>query len=92
MIYLISAILSSFDPSTSSDTNFDNRIDESIKYYIIFGFFSIIVNYIAYACFDTAAERQIKRIRNKLFKSLLCQEIAYFDKSSPGELNSRITR
>nr|QUF59441.1 ATP-binding cassette transporter Abcb1-like12 [Brachionus angularis] len=76
---------------SNKDTHFNNRIDKSIIYYIIFGLSSILVNYIAYACFDTAAERQIKRIRNKLFESLLRQEIAFYDKNAPGELNSKIT-
>lgn len=74
------------------NTDFSGRVGTSINNYVLFGFISIIVNYLAYACFDTSAERQIKRIRNKLFKSLLTQEMAFFDKNSPGEINSRLTR
>ncbi|CAF0763048.1 unnamed protein product [Brachionus calyciflorus] len=80
--------LECFDLTT---TNYDNRIQSNILNYVYFGIASIIANYIGYACFDTTAERQIKRIRNKLFMSLLRQEVGFFDKNSPGELNSRIT-
>lgn len=59
--------------------------------YVYFGLSSIFLTFISYACFDTSAERQIKRIRNKLFLSLLRQEMAFYDKNSPGELSSRIT-
>ncbi|RNA02697.1 multidrug resistance 1 [Brachionus plicatilis] len=72
-------------------SNFDNRIDTSILNYVYFGLSSILLTYTSYACFDTSAERQIKRIRNNLFLSLLRQEMAFYDKNSPGELSSRIT-
>nr|UOU03327.1 ATP-binding cassette subfamily B1-like 12 [Brachionus rubens] len=75
----------------TSNSNYNQRIETSLLNYVYFGVASIIANYIAYSCFDTTAERQIKRIRNKLFMSLLRQEMGYFDKNSPGELNSRIT-
>nr|QNH67872.1 ATP-binding cassette transporter subfamily B member 1-like protein X12 [Brachionus rotundiformis] len=72
-------------------SNFDNRIETSILNYVYFGLSSILLTYLSYACFDTSAERQLKRIRNNLFLSLLRQEMAFYDKNSPGELSSRIT-
>ena len=45
------------------DTNFDARIAYSVKFYLVVGAISLAVNYLAHVCFNTAAERQVKRIR-----------------------------
>lgn len=82
------AIFYSFDLDSS---NYDNRIETSILNYVYFGLSSILLTFVSYACFDSSAERQIKRIRNNLFMSLLRQEMAFYDKNSPGELSSQIT-
>ncbi len=38
----------------------------------------------------TAAERQVRRIRFALFRSIMNQEMGWFDKLNPGELSSRL--
>lgn len=50
----------------------------------------IIASYIAIACWMIAGERQAIRIRKKYFKSLLSQEIAFFDSINPNELSTKI--
>ena len=37
-----------------------------------------------------AAERQVRRMRYALFRSIMRQEMGWFDKLNPGELSSRL--
>ena len=37
-----------------------------------------------------AAERQVRRMRYSLFRSILHQEMGWFDKLNPGELSNRL--
>jgi ABC-type transport system involved in cytochrome bd biosynthesis fused ATPase/permease subunit len=37
-----------------------------------------------------AAERQVRRMRFALFRSIMNQEMAWFDKLNPGELSNRL--
>ena len=67
-------------------------MERSLYEYLIFGSLSVIVFYTASITFEIASERQINRIRNKLFYSLIHQDIAFFDKNTTGELNVKITR
>ena len=38
----------------------------------------------------TAAERQVRRIRFALFRSIMNQEMGWFDQLNPGEFSSRL--
>ena len=38
----------------------------------------------------TAAERQVRRIRFALFRSIMNQEMGWFDQLNPGELSNRL--
>jgi ABC-type transport system involved in cytochrome bd biosynthesis fused ATPase/permease subunit len=37
-----------------------------------------------------AAERQVRRMRFALFRSIMNQEMGWFDKLNPGELSNRL--
>ncbi|CAF4988858.1 unnamed protein product [Rotaria sp. Silwood1] len=65
-------------------------IPRIIKYYIILGFASILLHWIACASWIAAAERQVRRIRYTLFRNILRQEIGWFDVHKTGELSSRL--
>lgn len=91
-IYLNLIFIYSFKLPGNTTEDYTKSIDDNIMYYVIAGFTSLFLNYLAATCWDTAAERQTKRIRNLLFKSICYQEMAYFDKNTPGDLSSRITR
>nr|UOU03326.1 ATP-binding cassette subfamily B1-like 10 [Brachionus rubens] len=82
-----------FDPNVTYNItiNSESQVYTYILYYVYFGLGSIGSNYLLFVCFERTADRQIKRIRNKLFKSLLSQEIAFYDINLPGQLNSRLT-
>lgn len=74
-----------------SDKDYDGRIDYTVKFYVVVGSLSLFFNYLFYVCLETASARQVKRIRNRLFESLIRQEMGFFDKNTPGELNSILT-
>ena len=74
------------------NVNFDQAISFTIKLYLYVSFLSLLANYLANVCFNTAGERQVKRIRRQLFISILRKDMAFFDKNTPGELNSVIIK
>lgn len=76
----------------NSSGNFKEEVNFAIRMYLILSFSALFANYLAHVCFNTAGERQIKRIRRTLFVSILRQDMAFFDKSTPGELNSVIIK
>jgi ABC-type multidrug transport system fused ATPase/permease subunit len=61
-----------------------------INLYVILGFSSLLSNYLSNVCYNTAAERQIKRIRNNLYQSIIRQDMSFFDKNTPGELTAAL--
>lgn len=48
---------------SNPNTNFDERIAFSIKFYVGIGCASLVFNYLASICWSTASERQTRRIR-----------------------------
>jgi len=54
------------------------------------GIFVLFLNYVLQVSFNTAAERQIKKMRNALYKSIIRQDLSFFDKNTPGDLNTVI--
>lgn len=77
--------------SLSSAQSYSDQLNQQIVYYVIIAFASLFVNYVLHVTWNTAAERQCKKIRNILFEQILRQEIAFFDRNTPGDLNSRVT-
>ena len=61
-----------------------------MKHYFLLGALSVLLYYIAWRNWMVTAERQILRMRCTLFRSILRQEIAWFDKTSTGELTNRL--
>ncbi|XP_044861610.1 ATP-dependent translocase ABCB1-like [Mauremys mutica] len=60
-------------------------------YYVGIGFAVVILSTIQVWTFLTSAARQTARIRQKFFFAVLHQEIAWFDISKIGTLNTRLT-
>ena len=56
----------------------------------LIGIVSFVVSFIFYNFLNTTSSRQITKIRSLVFSSLLKQEVAWHEKTSPGELSSRI--
>lgn len=72
-------------------TDFDARIQSNIIAYIGIAFASLFANYFSNVSFNIAAARQVRRIRQRLFEAVLRQDMSFFDKNNPGELNSLLT-
>mmetsp|Transcript_3513 Transcript_3513/g.8954 ORF Transcript_3513/g.8954 Transcript_3513/m.8954 type:complete len:1406 (+) Transcript_3513:103-4320(+) len=65
------------------------------SFYISLGFIAILVctsigNILLYFGFGTASERMNKRVRDEVFRSLLRQEVAYFDKHNAGSITRQL--
>lgn len=48
---------------SSLNTDYDGRVNGAINLFVILAFVFLFMNYLVSVCFNTAAERQIKRIR-----------------------------
>ena len=64
-----------------------NLLIEMIIIFIITSIFTFIRAY----CFTVSGEKLVARFRKKLFKSVIFQDISFFDESSSGELQSRLS-
>jgi ABC-type multidrug transport system fused ATPase/permease subunit len=71
------------------DTIF-HKIYEFLIIYTIIGIVSFVASFLFNAFLTVSSSRQTTRIRSMAFRSLLKQEIAWHEKTSPGELSSRI--
>ncbi len=68
----------------------DAASDISLKFLYV-GIGSFIASYIGFAAWMTVGERQGIEIRRRYFKSLLQQEIAFYDSINPNELSTKIS-
>ena len=59
-------------------------------WYVGIAFVILISGYLMMACWGLASERQNFKIRLAVFRSILRQNIAWFDYHDAGELNSRL--
>jgi len=55
------------------------------------GVIAMILNYLQVSFWFMPAERQLKMMRQSLFKSILRQNIGWFDTYKVGELTNRLT-
>ena len=74
---------------TTKDELID-RINLIVIYYCVLGVVVLIGGIFHSSLFQYACERQIQVIRITFFKSILRQDISWFDINSAGELNSRL--
>ena len=58
---------------------------------LVMGCGTIVVGYFQVAFWSIACERQTRRLREILFRSILHKEIAYFDTYKTGELSTRLS-
>lgn len=54
------------------------------------GVSTTILSYFQVSFWTMPAERQTMRLRKRLFKSILRQDISWFDENKSGELSSRL--
>uniref|UniRef100_A0A8D0CKQ7 ATP-binding cassette, sub-family B (MDR/TAP), member 11a n=1 Tax=Scleropages formosus TaxID=113540 RepID=A0A8D0CKQ7_SCLFO len=60
-------------------------------YYLGIGLGVLVVSYFQIALWVSAAARQVQRMRKTYFRKIMCMEIGWFDCTSVGELNTRIS-
>ncbi|XP_018647433.1 multidrug resistance protein 1, 2, 3 (p glycoprotein 1, 2, 3), putative, partial [Schistosoma mansoni] len=74
----------------------DNVVAEnvygSVKWFAILGAAMFIVSFIQDFCMNISASRQINRIRLLYFKSILRQDIPWYDEQSSGSLISKLSQ
>lgn len=58
---------------------------------VVIGCGTIVVGYFQVAFWSIACERQTRRLRETLFRSILFKEIAFFDTYKTGELSTRLS-
>ncbi len=59
--------------------------------FVYLGIASFITAYLGFVCWMIVGEKQSIEIRKRYFKSLLQQDIAYYDSINPNEISSRIS-
>ncbi|XP_036614936.1 ATP-dependent translocase ABCB1-like isoform X2 [Trichosurus vulpecula] len=81
------------DVNNSTENPYD-QLEEQMTtyayYYTAVGFGVLVAAYIQVAFWTLAAGRQIKKIRQNFFHSVMRQEIGWFDIHDVGELNTRL--
>ncbi|XP_068702225.1 ATP-dependent translocase ABCB1-like [Montipora foliosa] len=71
--------------------NLEDKMTTFALYYVYLAIGNLIVAYGQMTLWSLAAERQVKKMRLLFFKSVLKQDIGWFDTIDPGQLNSRLT-
>jgi ATP-binding cassette subfamily B (MDR/TAP) protein 1 len=67
----------------------DSAVKDGVIKMCIVGAITFLVSYIQMACWMISGESQAKRIRESYFRSVIRQEVAWFDKTSTGDLTNR---
>ena len=71
--------------------NFEKTMEKTAYAFVGIGFGATLLNYLYVAFFLIAAERQTRRMRERFFRSIMRQEIGWFDTNDTGELATRLT-
>ena len=70
---------------------FINEVNNITFAFIGVGLAALIVAYVQIAFIQTAAERQVYKIRLKYYRAVLRQDIAWFDVNPTGEVSTRLS-
>ncbi|KAM3821027.1 ATP-binding cassette sub-family B member 5 [Vipera latastei] len=76
-------------PQAASDL--ENQMASHAYYFVGTGFVVLLCSFVEIWTFVTISARQTARIRNKFFFTVLHQEMAWFDTTPIGTLNTRLT-
>ncbi|KNC84946.1 hypothetical protein SARC_02838 [Sphaeroforma arctica JP610] len=78
-----------YDP-TDPNSSLEDAMRPAVFKFIFFGIAAFFTSYAQVGFFILAASRQARRIRNKYLKSIISQEMAWFDTVDSGALTARV--
>lgn len=70
--------------------DFNAKFNSYTLYYAMLGVVTIVISYIQLVCWNLSSYRQCQRIRVTFFRSILRQEVGWFDTHEVAELNTRL--
>ena len=87
------AIASQNETSSVLDEGPDlnEQMEDFALYYVYLAIGNLVVAYGQMAMWTLTATRQVRQMRLAFFRSILKQDIGWFDTTDPGELNNRLT-
>ena len=83
--------LTSQNETTDSVPDLNVQMEDFALYYVYLAIGNLFVAYGQMAMWSLTATRQVRQMRLHFFRSVLKQDIGWFDTTDPGELNSRLT-
>ena len=92
---LITVFTVEYRKMLDGDAGAAKRIEEEITelalYFVYIGIGNLVITYGQMMFWSLSGARQIKQMRLHFFRSILNQDIGWFDCNDPGELNNRLT-
>ena len=73
-----------------TDGAFITEIDQLVTYFIIIAFGAFVLAALQTIFYQLASERQLHRMRQKVYQAILRQDIAWFDTRANGELSTTL--
>uniref|UniRef100_A0A914ZBL4 ABC transmembrane type-1 domain-containing protein n=1 Tax=Panagrolaimus superbus TaxID=310955 RepID=A0A914ZBL4_9BILA len=73
-----------------TDDMFKKAVLTNVYYYLILGFAVLIAAFTQVTCFLVSGENMIHRMRKAFFKSIMRQDISWFDKNNSGTLTTKL--
>lgn len=64
---------------------------KTASYYVVLAFGSMLSSWMGMGLFALSAERQVHKMRLAMFQKVIYQDVAWFETSSVGKLNTRFT-
>jgi len=84
-------VLTSQNETTDTVPDLNVQMQDFALYYVYLAIGNLVVAYGQMAMWTLTATRQVRQMRLHFFRSVLKQDIGWFDTTDPGELNSRLT-
>ncbi|VUZ45635.1 unnamed protein product [Hymenolepis diminuta] len=88
-LYLFSEVVTTL--TTPSSQSYVERFSKYMPYYLTVGAIIFTLSFLQMFALKVSAQRQSRRIRLLLFKQVLRQDIAWFDRQSPGALITKLS-
>ncbi|KAM3187686.1 hypothetical protein ACTXT7_001799 [Hymenolepis weldensis] len=88
-LYLFSEVVTTL--TTPSSQSLVERFSKYMPYYLALGAITFTLAFLQMFALKVSAQRQSRRIRLLLFKQILRQDIAWFDRQSPGALITKLS-